>query len=253
MHIKKIAVLLFCIMGFCATAQEGQIVEGVVLNAANDRPLENVNIVNLNKVIGTSTNEKGEFRIRASVNDTLFFSRLAFETMKVKVTGDWIKYGGVKIKMTEAAIALEKVIIEPIKLTGYLQIDARNIPIYEDYRYSISGLNLGYEGGQSQTSGVSKVLDAIFNPADLLHQIFGNRPKQMRKLEEMRENDAIRNLLQQKFDRETLMALLQLSKVDINEILRRCEYSKSFIMNANDLQILDAISSCYEEYKVLNR
>ncbi|MGO3154274.1 MAG: carboxypeptidase-like regulatory domain-containing protein, partial [Mesonia sp.] len=26
-----------------------------------------------------------------------------------------------------------------------------------------------------------------------------------------------------------------------------------FIKTANDLQILDAISGCYEEYKVLNR
>lgn len=253
MQFKKITVLFFFLIGFCASAQEIQIVKGVVLNAANDLPLENVNIVNLNRVIGTSTNENGEFSIRASVDDTLFFSRLAFETIEVRVTEDWTKFGGVKIKMTEVGIALEQVVIEPVKLTGYLEIDAKNIPIYENYRYSISGLGAAYEGGASQPGGFSKVLDAIFNPVDLLYQIFGSRPQQMRKLEKMRKNDEIRNLLRQKFDRETLMALLQLSKVDINEILRRCEYSKSFIMNANDLQILDAISACYEEYKVLNQ
>lgn len=253
MQIKKIAILLVFIIGFFAHAQEGQIIHGVVLNAANNEPLENVNIVNLNQIIGTSSNEQGEFSIRASVNDTLFFSRLAFETIEVKVTDDWTKFGDVKIKMTEVGIALERVIIQPVKLTGYLEIDAKNIPIYENSRYSISGLGSGYEAGSSEPSGVSKVLGAIFNPADLLHHIFGNRPKQMRKLKKMRENDEIRNLLRQKYDRETLMALLQLNKVDINEILRRCEYSKDFITNANDLQILDAISACYEEYKVLNR
>ena len=50
-----------------------------------------------------------------------------------------------------------------------------------------------------------------------------------------------------------LMQLLQVERVDINEILRNCNYSANFIRTANDLQILDAISSCYEEYKVLNR
>ena len=51
----------------------------------------------------------------------------------------------------------------------------------------------------------------------------------------------------------TLMAVLQLEKIDIDEILNNCSYSKSFISTANDLQILDAISQCYEQYRVLNR
>lgn len=253
MRIKKLAVLLFCMVAFYAHAQEGKIIKGVVLNAANNFPLENVNIVNLNKVIGTSTNENGEFSIRASVDDTLYISRLAFATIEVRVTDDWEKFGEVKIKMTEVGIALERVVIKPPELTGYLEIDAKNVPILNNYRYSISGLGAGYEAGSSQPGGFSKVLGAIFNPVDLLYQVFGNRPKAMRKLEEMRKSDEIRRLLRQKFDRETLVALLQISKIDINEILRRCEYSKDFITNANDLQILDAISGCYEEYKVLSR
>ena len=72
-------------------------------------------------------------------------------------------------------------------------------------------------------------------------------------MREMKDDDAIRNLLQSKFDRQTLMALLQVNRMDIDEILRRCDYSKDFMESANDLQILDAISGCYEEYKLLNR
>ena len=75
----------------------------------------------------------------------------------------------------------------------------------------------------------------------------------MRKLRKIKEDDQIRDLLASKFDRETLMELLQLEKVDIEDILTNCNYSKSFIRTANDLQILDALSSCYEEFRVLNR
>jgi len=75
----------------------------------------------------------------------------------------------------------------------------------------------------------------------------------MRKLRQVKEDDEIRNLLASKFDRETLTELLQLEKVDIEDILNNCSYSKSFITTANDLQILDAISGCYEDFKVLNR
>ena len=39
--------------------------------------------------------------------------------------------------------------------------------------------------------------------------------------------------------------------VNLEEILRNCNYSNAFISEANDLQILEAISGCYEEYKIL--
>lgn len=229
------------------------LIKGTVLNDATNDPLENVNIVNLNSVIGASTDKDGAFEIRAVVNDTLYFSYLGFKSIRVRVTNDWMKFGEIKIKMTELGIALEEVVIRPIQLTGYVEVDAKTIPIYDNYRYRISGVGSGYEGGNQQPGAVNKVLSAIFNPADFLYNVFGKRPKQMRKLRKMKEDDEIRNLLQSKFDRETLMAVLQLERVDIDEILNNCSYSSDFIRTANDLQILDAISECYEEYRVLNR
>lgn len=251
--LLSLTFLFFLIQNATAQDQEQEIVTGKVLNAANDLPLENVNIVNLNQVKGTTTSSEGDFEIVAAVNDTLYFSYLGFRTIQVRVTNDWLKYGAVKVKMTELGIALEEVVVRPIQLTGYLEIDAKNIPIYENNRYSISGLNSAYEGGGNSSSAAGKVIGAIFNPADALYNIFGKKPAQMRKLRQMKDDDEIRNLLQAKFDRETLAAVLQISEVEIEEILARCNYSKDFMNSANDLQILDAISGCYEEYKVLKR
>ena len=228
-------------------------IKGTVLNDDDQLPLANVNIVNLNKVTGTATDENGAFTVRAAVNDTLFFSYLGFKSIRVRVSNDWLKFGDIKVKMTELGIALEQVTIKPVQLTGYLEIDAKIIPVYYNYRYRISGLSTGYEGGSQQPGAVTKVLSAIFNPADFLYNVFGKRPKQMRKLRQMKDDDQIRNLLQSKYDRETLMAVLQLERVDVDEILNKCNYSSDFIRSASDLQILDAISECYEEYKILNR
>jgi len=250
---KYIFLIVLLFIAATSFAQDDAMIKGVVMNDANDNFLENVNIVNLNQVKGTTTNEKGEFSVKAAVNDTLYFSYLGFKSIRVRVTNDWLRFGDIKVKMTELGIALEEVVIRPIQLTGYVEIDAKLIPIYDNYRYRITGLSTGYEGGSNQPGAVSKVLNSIFNPADFLYNVFGKRPKQMKKLRQMKDNDEIKNLLQSKFDRETLMAVLQLERVDIDEILNKCSYSKDFIRTANDLQILDAISGCYEEYKVLNR
>ncbi|MEO1009897.1 MAG: carboxypeptidase-like regulatory domain-containing protein [Bacteroidota bacterium] len=252
-------VLLFFFFGLMGYAQEDveELEEGkvsaLVLNAQTGEPMESVHVVNLNQVIGTITNEKGIFSITAAVNDTLYFSFLGFKPQKVRVTNDMFRFKDTKISLTELAYALEEVIVRPYQLTGYLEIDVKNLPVNTAYQYSISGLSVSYEAGKKSPSAVTKVLGAIMNPADLLRNLFGKQPNQMRKLRKVKEDDEIRNLLASKFDREILQELLHLEKVDIEDILNNCNYSKSFIATANDLQILDAISSCYEEFKVLNR
>ena len=233
-------------------AQEGEF-HATVINAQTQQPLESVHVINLNQVIGTITDSRGEFTVQAAVNDTLYFSYLGFKSQKIRVTNDMLKFGDTKIALTELAYALEEVVVRPYQLTGYLEIDVRNLPINTGYQYSISGLPVSYESGRKSPGAVTKVLGAIMNPADLLRNLFGKQPRQMRKLQQIKEDDRIRDLLATKFDRETLRELLQLEKVDIEDILTNCSYSRSFIQTANDLQILDALSSCYEEYKVLNR
>ncbi len=87
----------------------------------------------------------------------------------------------------------------------------------------------------------------------MLYNFFGNNPKELKKLKEMKKDDTVRNLLESKFDRETIAVLLGVDVKEIAEILQRCNYSEAFIQSANDLQIMDAISGCYEEYKILKK
>ncbi|MCB0382992.1 MAG: carboxypeptidase-like regulatory domain-containing protein [Psychroserpens sp.] len=251
-YLQTLALLLFT--SIICYAQDPTSVMGTVIDVSTDLPIDRVNIVNLNQVIGTSTNDQGEFEIKANVNDTLHFSYLGYKSIKVRVTNDWLKFGNTKIGMTELALALEEVVVNQLKLTGYLAVDIKQVPIKSNYRYSISGLsNKGYEAGDRRPNAVNKVLGAIFNPADFLHNMFGKKPNELRKLKKMKQDDEIRNNLASRFDREMLLVLLQVDKYDLDEIINQCNYSKDFIETANDLQVLDAISECYEEYKVLSR
>lgn len=251
--------VVFCLITFFAipsiAQQTGLIqkVSGTIVNDNTSLPIQNVNVINLNKVTGTITNTMGNFEIAISLNDTLHLSLIGFKSLEIRVTNDWIKNKTTKIQMTEKAIALEEVIVRPYNLTGYLEVDSKLIPIQENYRYSISGLTTGYEAGEYSPGAFGRVLGSIFNPADMLYNFFGKKTRELRKLKEMKKDDTVRNLLASKFDRETISVLLGIDKKEIAEIMERCNYSESFIKSANDLQILDAISECYEEYKVLKK
>ena len=247
-------IILLFVLPQQLMAQQKELVRGKIVDASDDKPMENVNIVNLNQVFGTATNREGAFKIQANVNDTLHLSFLGYKSIKVRVTNDWVNFGNqTTIKLTELAFALEEVVINKLKLTGYLEIDIKQIPIQKNVRYSISGLNSGYESSPRTPSMVTKVLGAIFNPADFLHNVFGKKPREMRKLRKMKQQDEIRNILSSRFDREMLTALLKVDKIDLDLLISECNYSDDFIKTANDLQILDAISECYEQYKILSR
>ncbi len=244
----------FFFLCICCSITFGQEVIGIVENEADQKPIATVHIINLNKVTMSITDKEGKFVIDAEVNDTLYFSYLGYKPIKVRVSNDLVKYPNTRFQLTELALALEEVVVRPYQLTGYLDIDARNVPINRTRRYSIPGLpSGGYEGGNRTPLGEIRILQAISNPADFLYNIFGKKPRQLRKLKMVRGNNELRDLLAVKYDRKTLEELLQLERIDIDEILRKCNFSDSFIKGANDLQILEAISSCYEEYKVLNR
>lgn len=247
--LSTLTLLLFTLYSI---AQNNPEITGKIVDTRGDG-LENVHIINLNKVIGGITDSKGSFSIEAVVNDTLHVSILGYKSIKVKVTNDWVNFGKNTIELTESAYALEEVLIFPHKLTGYLEIDTKYIPLNNAKRYSISGLTKSYESGKKGPSGINKVLGAIFNPADLLYNTFSKKGRQMRKLREMKKDDNIRKILSQKFDRELLCSFLQINSSELEDVLGQCNYSESFIKTANDLQILDAISGCYEEYKVLKR
>jgi hypothetical protein len=255
--MRYFVVFLFLLLPLISSAQEKQsptTVTGTIIDEATLLPVQGANVININTVKGTVSDSKGMFAMQAVANDTLHISIIGYQSIKVRVTGDWIKFKNItKIPLTQRAYTLEEVVINKYNLTGYLVIDAKLAPVKENYRYSISGLPAGYEGGENSPNAFKKVLSGIFNPADLLHNIFGKKPAEMRRLREMKKDDTVRNALASKFDRETLAALLGVSKDEIASILERCNYSESFINTANDLQIMDAISGCYEEYKVLNK
>jgi hypothetical protein len=256
--MRYFVVFLFCLVSLAGLSQEKKQtanIRGTIVNDGTLLPVSGVNIINLKTVKGAVSDEKGNFTIEASVNDTLHLSMIGYTSLKVRVSSDWIKFNtNTKIPLTERAYTIEEVTVSRYNLTGYLSIDSKLAPVgNNNYRYNISGLNVGYEGGDRSPSAFTKVVGSVFNPADLLHNVFGKKPTEMRKLRDMKKDDTVRNALASRFDRETLAALLGVTKEDIAGILERCNYSEEFIKTANDLQIMDAISGCYEEYKILNK
>ena len=105
--------LLFSVSSFAqdeAKKEERTPITATIVNSITLLPIENVNVININTVKGAITNSKGVFTIEAKANDTLHVSLIGYESIKVRVTNDWIKTTTTtKIPLTEKAYALEDI------------------------------------------------------------------------------------------------------------------------------------------------
>ena len=162
--MKYFAVIFLLFLSLGLTAQETKTakITGTILSEATLQPVPGANVININTVKGTVTDIRGNFTLEASPNDTLHISLVGYQSLKVRVTNDWIKNKiATKIPLTERAYTLEELVINKYNLTGYLQVDSKLIPFKENYRYSISGLPQAYEGGENSPNAFKRVVSSV--------------------------------------------------------------------------------------------
>jgi len=247
-HYYFILFFLSITIGFSQNTK----LKGQVINAEGKKALSAAHILNLNSVVGTITNDKGFFELTAIANDTVLVSFVGFESIKLKVTNDLLKGNELVISLNEKPEEVKEVIIKSTQLIGVLEVDLKQVPVDKYTRIHINGLPQTYEIGKPKKSS-SSVLGKILNPVDVVYNLFGNKPKQLKKLQKLKKEDDLRKMLAGKFDREVMMEYLEMDKQQLTNLLTDCNYSEYFIKKASDLQLIEAVLNCYENYKAIQK
>lgn len=253
--MQKLLILFFLITSISLYSQTDAakvtILKGQVIHANSKRALSAAHILNLNAVVGTITNDRGLFELATKVNDTVLVSFLGFSSIKLKITNDLLKGNELVIGLYEKAEEVREVVIKSTKLIGVLEVDVKQVPKDKFTRIHINGLPQTYEIGKPTPKDFSSPLAALFQPVDFLYTLFGKKPKQLKKLQKLKTEDNLRKMLSGNFDREVMMEYLEMDSQELSELLSDCNYSEYFIKKASDLQIIEAVLDCYENYKAL--
>ena len=133
--MRYFVVFLFALISnFCFSQSDSLVtnLKGTVIHNETKLPMGNVHVINASRVKGTVTSPSGTFEIGAKVNDTILFTYLGYETVKVKVTNDWIRQNPTKIYLTEKAYVLDEIVVAKYNLTGYVDVDTKLIPVADD-------------------------------------------------------------------------------------------------------------------------
>ncbi|WP_299052845.1 carboxypeptidase-like regulatory domain-containing protein [uncultured Polaribacter sp.] len=225
--------------------------KGQIIHAESKKALSAAHILNLNTVQGSITNENGFFEIPTKANDTILVSYLGYASIKLKITNDLLKGNELLIALYEKPEEIKEVVIKSTNLIGVLEIDIKQVPKDRFTRIKINGLPQTYEVGKPKAKDFSSPIAALFNPVDFLYAHFGKKPKQLKKLQKLKKEDNLRKMLSGKFDREVMMEYLQMDRQELTALLSDCNYSEYFVKKASDLQMIEAVLDCYENYKAL--
>ncbi|MEI6866091.1 carboxypeptidase-like regulatory domain-containing protein [Flavicella sp.] len=252
---KFVLTFLFAIsINFVSFSQEIQKpvdLKGIILDGKTKKPLSGSHILNLNSVRGTTTDIEGQFSIPSSVNDTIIISYIGYQSIKLKITNDLLRGNELSISLYEKANEISEVTVKTHNLIGVLEIDIKQVPKDIYTRIHIDGLSQTYETGKTTPKSYTSVGAAIFHPVDFMYNMFGKKPKALIKLKKLKEEDELREILGDKFDREVMLEYLDMNEKQLEELLDDCNYSEYFIRSASDLQVVEAILDCHENYKAL--
>ncbi|TPN81655.1 hypothetical protein [Aquimarina algicola] len=122
-RLLRLFILLISVQSF----GQSEMLEGKIL--ADSLEGFAINIVNYSKAIGTTNDQKGYFKINASVGDSIVFSSVQYQKRAIIVSKQDLEDDLVTIVLFPLVQQLNKVNISNIDLSGYLDKDAEAITV----------------------------------------------------------------------------------------------------------------------------
>lgn len=110
-RIKILAFLLLLTLNY-SVAQNSYSLTGYVKDSLTNIPLENINVSVKSKSFSTITDKEGRFEINSSTNDTIYFSAIGYNSVRLFVS-DKLADKNIQIHLSSNSYALKTVLIKP--------------------------------------------------------------------------------------------------------------------------------------------
>ena len=198
--IKKYIQIVLLLLFQFGVSQNDSIIKGkiVVVNNYND----GVTIVNISNKTNTISGNGGYFIIKAKVNDTLLFSSLHFDVIKLKITATDFGQDLLFVKMTPRSKLIEKVII-----TNQTVITAESLGLVPkgQKRYTVAERRMKSSGGGIGIGG--------------LINLFTGYGKELKRNLEIEKKEMLIEKIRNQFDKAYFVTTLQIPENYIDGFL----------------------------------
>jgi len=217
---KKQIFLLVSIILLVADVQAQ--VNGIVFDQASRKPIAHVELTNLSNQERTTTNDKGEFHIKAKINELLVFYRPGYRSDTIFL---------VDLKPLRRYMAVDKNVLSTINISGYKSIR-------EEYAQVFNKANpILLKPGRG----------LLFYPSSY----FSREGKQARRFVRMLKQEETEKIINRRFNLKTVGSLLPIKQPELDAFLVLYRPPLKFVQRATAENFKIYVLNCYNKFKLL--
>jgi len=251
--IKYLIALFLITFSFSIQAQENILLKGKIKNDALGEI--SINIINLTQKTGTTNSLNGNFEIKVIENDTLLFSSIQYDKLKIRISKEILENGFLEVTLQENVNELEEVNINNYGLTGSLTQDTKNIKTY-----TAAGFGLPVSKKPPLTQAERRIYSATHSsgglPVDYLINVISGRLKYLKQIKENQDLSILVNTTIETFPPEFFTDYLHLSEDLIYRFVYYCAEQhnlKYVIKTGNELDLIKFFEKISEEFLQLQK
>jgi hypothetical protein len=213
--------------------------------------VENIHVINKTVQVFTITNNKGEFKISASLNDTITFSSIQHQPKTVVVDKNMILFKAIKVVLDEQVNELDEVIVGRV-LTGNLLSDVKNVkgdaPI-DFYDVGIPGYT-GKPATQSERRLNEATTGAGFIALNPILNAISGRTKMLKNRVKLEERETLMQSIKGRLSKDFFVSnpLDEELKMDFFYFCADDENFIKYCKNETDFKILIFLRHKYKQY-----
>lgn len=224
-------LLSFLIGLLCVFKSEAQqiLLKGTIVSSDSATVMPFAYVINTRTGQGQLSDMNGEFSITANLSDSLLFSFIGYQRLKIPVKKLFIGIDKLcKVIMKETSYKINQVVVSEFKLKPYER----------DYMKRVI------------SNSKIKTINAIESPISALYMEFSKKGKEQKKLAKIFEEIFIQEEVGKKFNGETLRKLTGDETIDFEKFRKYCYYlSNDFIINTEGYDLYYRVMDCYYRWK----
>jgi len=211
-----------------------KVLDGWVLDGHSKETVPGVHVINKRSLNGTVTDENGYYEMDLILGDTIIFSNIAYKYFYFIYNSDSVQIKEVLVAMEEQNYLLEEVSVFSYELTTNkpkeIKLRKPQIPSNDEIRDPLI------------------IKAGLDNPAEYLYNLFGSKPRQLRKLAQLKSEDAYREKLEESNNRQAVIRMTGLSKDELEAFMFYCKYVPVNMNQLNDYEFLISVQACFRRY-----
>lgn len=240
----KLLLILFVFVSQITYSQAHKLLRGKVMY--DNFLLQNVDVINKHTQTGTRTNEKGEFILSASVNDSILFYVKDYTLKGIKLSLQDLETNNINVTIEKTTEELKEVIIHRVDIDWKFDEKLERQKSEEAgvrrraNALKVQGVNNGTIENGMDFVKIGKKLAGLF------------KGKDEKEIPEKEFKELATSSFDQKFYTETL----QLKKEEIDAFLTFCNFDpeskKTLSENSNDLILMDFLYKKSIEFRKIH-